>query len=67
EKVVGCCKGETDRALEGLVRMVGETIGNKLPDNKKFIVAIGLGEFETKNSRHIGFTPCYRLRIRLRR
>ncbi|TPX30036.1 hypothetical protein SeLEV6574_g08643, partial [Synchytrium endobioticum] len=49
-------QGEMDRALEGLVRMVGETMGNKLPDKKKVIVAIGLGEFETKNSRHIGFT-----------
>ncbi|TPX41671.1 hypothetical protein SeLEV6574_g05976 [Synchytrium endobioticum] len=49
-------QGEMDRVLEGLVRMVGETMGNKLPDKKKVIVAIGLGEFETKNSRHIGFT-----------
>ncbi|TPX42511.1 hypothetical protein SeLEV6574_g05574 [Synchytrium endobioticum] len=49
-------QGEMDRALEGLVRMVGETMGNKLPDKKKVIVAIGLGEFETTNSRHIGFT-----------
>ncbi|TPX38711.1 hypothetical protein SeLEV6574_g07680 [Synchytrium endobioticum] len=49
-------QGEMDRALEGLVRMVGETMGNKLPDKKKVIVAIGLGEFETMNSRHIGFT-----------
>ncbi|TPX44342.1 hypothetical protein SeLEV6574_g04542 [Synchytrium endobioticum] len=36
--------------------MKSETMGNKLPDNKKVIVAIGLGESETKNSRHIGFT-----------
>ncbi|TPX41600.1 hypothetical protein SeLEV6574_g06010 [Synchytrium endobioticum] len=49
-------QGEMDRALEGLVRKVGEIMGNKLPDNKKVTVAIGLGEFETKNSRHIGFT-----------
>ncbi|TPX43713.1 hypothetical protein SeMB42_g04620 [Synchytrium endobioticum] len=41
-------QGEMGRALEGLVRVVGETMGNKLPDNKQVIVAIGWGNLKPR-------------------
>ncbi|TPX45844.1 hypothetical protein SeLEV6574_g03605 [Synchytrium endobioticum] len=38
-------RGELDRVLEGIVNMVGESMGHKLSGDKKVIVAIGMGDF----------------------
>ncbi|TPX41135.1 hypothetical protein SeLEV6574_g06237 [Synchytrium endobioticum] len=47
------------RVLEGIVKMVGESMGRKLPDGKKVIVAIGMGDFNTTKSRHVMFIRGY--------
>ncbi|TPX31748.1 hypothetical protein SeLEV6574_g08515, partial [Synchytrium endobioticum] len=36
-------RGELDRVLEGIVKMVGESMGHKLSGGKQVIVAIGMG------------------------
>ncbi|TPX40187.1 hypothetical protein SeMB42_g06106 [Synchytrium endobioticum] len=45
-------RGELDRVLEGIVNMVDESMGHKLSDGKKVIVAIGMGDFSSTQSRH---------------
>ncbi|TPX39901.1 hypothetical protein SeLEV6574_g06932 [Synchytrium endobioticum] len=45
-------RGELDRVLEGIVNMVGESLGRKLSDGK-VIVAIGMGDFSSAKSRHV--------------
>ncbi|TPX42176.1 hypothetical protein SeLEV6574_g05718 [Synchytrium endobioticum] len=52
-------RGELDRVLEGIVKMVGESMGHKLSGGKKAIVAIGMGDFSSNKSRHVMFTRGY--------
>ncbi|TPX35602.1 hypothetical protein SeMB42_g07162 [Synchytrium endobioticum] len=49
-------RGELDRVLEGIVNMVGESMGHKLSGGKKVIVAIGMGDFSSTKSCHVMFT-----------
>ncbi|TPX45719.1 hypothetical protein SeLEV6574_g03716 [Synchytrium endobioticum] len=46
-------RGELDRLQEGVVNLVDESTGHKLCDDKKVIVAIGMGDFSTTKSRHV--------------
>ncbi|TPX34430.1 hypothetical protein SeMB42_g07322 [Synchytrium endobioticum] len=48
-------RGELDRVLEGIVEMVGESMGHKLSGDKQVIVAIGMGDFSSTKSRHVMF------------
>ncbi|TPX48128.1 hypothetical protein SeMB42_g03124 [Synchytrium endobioticum] len=48
-------RGELDRVLDGIVKMVGEFMGHKLSDDKKVIVAIGMCDFGSTKSCHIMF------------
>ncbi|TPX29960.1 hypothetical protein SeLEV6574_g08669, partial [Synchytrium endobioticum] len=48
-------RGELDRVLEGIVKMVGESMGHKLSGGKQVIVAIGMGDFSSNKSRHVMF------------
>ncbi|TPX43694.1 hypothetical protein SeLEV6574_g04908 [Synchytrium endobioticum] len=52
-------RGELDRVLEGIVNMVGESMGHKLSGGKQVIVAIGMGDFSSNKSRHVMFTRGY--------
>ncbi|TPX46689.1 hypothetical protein SeLEV6574_g03093 [Synchytrium endobioticum] len=52
-------RGELDRVLEGIVNMVGESMGHKLSGGKKVIVAIGMGDFSSTKSCHVMFTRGY--------
>ncbi|TPX47980.1 hypothetical protein SeLEV6574_g02317 [Synchytrium endobioticum] len=52
-------RGELDRVLEGIVKMVDESMGHKLSGGKKVIVAIGMGDFSSAKSRHVMFTRGY--------
>ncbi|TPX41151.1 hypothetical protein SeLEV6574_g06229 [Synchytrium endobioticum] len=52
-------RGELDRVLEGIVNMVGESMGHKLSGGKQVIVAIGMGDFSSAKSRHVMFTRGY--------
>ncbi|TPX41187.1 hypothetical protein SeMB42_g05685 [Synchytrium endobioticum] len=49
-------RGELDRVLESIVKMVGESMGHKLSGDKKVIVAMGMGDFSSAKSRHVMFT-----------
>ncbi|TPX39560.1 hypothetical protein SeLEV6574_g07121 [Synchytrium endobioticum] len=49
-------RGELDRVLEGIVKMVGEPMGHKLSGDKKVIVTIRMGDFSSAKSRHVMFT-----------
>ncbi|TPX49298.1 hypothetical protein SeLEV6574_g01551 [Synchytrium endobioticum] len=52
-------RGELDRMLGGIVKMVGESMGHKLSGGKKVIVAIGMGDFSSAKSRHVMFIRGY--------
>ncbi|TPX49676.1 hypothetical protein SeLEV6574_g01322 [Synchytrium endobioticum] len=52
-------RGELDRVLEGIVKMVGESMGHKLSGGKQVIVAIGMGDFSSNKSRHAMFIRGY--------
>ncbi|TPX30199.1 hypothetical protein SeMB42_g07956, partial [Synchytrium endobioticum] len=52
-------RGELDRVLEGIVKMVGESMGHKLSGGKQVIVAIGMGDFSSNKSRHVMFIRGY--------
>ncbi|TPX45928.1 hypothetical protein SeLEV6574_g03542 [Synchytrium endobioticum] len=52
-------RGELDRVLEAIVNMVDESMGHKLSDDRKVIVAIGMGDFSSAKSRHVMFTRGY--------
>ncbi|TPX54206.1 hypothetical protein SeMB42_g00434 [Synchytrium endobioticum] len=52
-------RGELDRVLEGIVNMVGESMGHKLSGGKQVIVAIGMDDFTSAKSRHVMFTRGY--------
>ncbi|TPX47578.1 hypothetical protein SeLEV6574_g02579 [Synchytrium endobioticum] len=52
-------RGELDRVLEGIVNMVGASMGYKLSGGKKVIVAIGMGDFSSTKSRHVMFIRGY--------
>ncbi|TPX46392.1 hypothetical protein SeLEV6574_g03246 [Synchytrium endobioticum] len=52
-------RGELDRVLEGIVIMVGASMGHKLSGGKQVIVAIGMGDFSSTKSRHVMFIRGY--------
>ncbi|TPX37814.1 hypothetical protein SeMB42_g06868 [Synchytrium endobioticum] len=54
-------RGELDRVLESIVKMVGESMGHKLSGDKKVIVAMGMGDFSSAKSRHVMFTSSIKI------